>query len=67
MINKDLVRMTAYLPVKLAVLVDVNPELALQMMRHWGNGTKSIPEIWDTVSDAVEGLAPKTPTHRNIM
>lgn len=50
LINRELVKIRTQLPEKLAKLSVQNSQSALDLIRHWGNGTKPIREIWDLVN-----------------
>lgn len=47
LINQEIVKIRAYLPERLAKLSISNTQLALDLIQHWGNGTKPLREIWD--------------------
>jgi hypothetical protein len=46
-IDPEIVRKNAYLPVELAKLSYGNPEAALELLRAWGEGQKPITKLWD--------------------
>lgn len=52
-INPETVKMRALLPAHLAKLSRVNEEAALELLRAWGEGTKSVKLIY---SEVVEEL-----------
>ncbi|MBO0586490.1 hypothetical protein [Sporosarcina sp. E16_8] len=56
-IPKDLIKMNAYLPVKLAELAVDKPEIALGILRAWGEGTKPLRVLWAEVNEALEVLS----------
>ncbi|MED4553901.1 hypothetical protein P9305_14310 [Lysinibacillus capsici] len=51
--NKELIRMYAFLPVKLSELSKVNPEAAIEILQDWGAGRKSIRKLWSATIDAL--------------
>ena len=51
--NKELVRMYAYLPVKLSELSKVDPEAAIKILQDWGSGKKSIRKLWSEIHEAL--------------
>lgn len=56
MIPKELVKMNANLPVKLAELAEEKPDVALLILSAWGNGTKPLRVLWKEVNDALDSL-----------
>lgn len=56
-IPKDLIKSNAYLPVKLAELAADEPEIALNILRAWGEGAKPLRVLWAEVNDALEALS----------
>jgi len=52
--NKELVRMYAYLPVKLSELSKVDPETAIKILQDWGEGKKTIRKLWNAIHEALE-------------
>lgn len=56
MIPKELIKMNAYLPVKLADLAEEDPEQALDILKAWGKGTKTLRVLWREVTDALDAL-----------
>ncbi|MEQ6050011.1 hypothetical protein U2I53_13265 [Lysinibacillus capsici] len=52
--NKELIRMYAFLPVKLSDLSKVNPEAAIKLLQDWGEGKKTIRKLWDEPNKAIE-------------
>lgn len=52
--NEELVRMYAYLPVKLSELSKVDPEAAIKILQDWGSGAKSIRKLWETTINALD-------------
>lgn len=52
--NKELVRMYAFLPVKLSELSKVNPEATIEILQDWGAGRKSIRKLWSATIDALD-------------
>lgn len=52
--NKELVRMYAYLPVKLSQLSKVNPNAAIEILQDWGAGKKSIRKLWKETTDLID-------------
>lgn len=57
MIPQELVKMHAYLPVKLAELAKDEPEIALSILQAWGEGTKTLRVLWAEVCGALEALS----------
>lgn len=53
-IDPEVVKKNAYLPVKLAELSRHNPEAALQLLQAWGEGSKTIKQLWKETSDQLE-------------
>ncbi|MGN7409940.1 hypothetical protein [Sporosarcina sp. SAFN-010] len=51
LINRELVKIRTHLPEKLAKLSVRNSQQALDLIQHWGNGTKPLREIWDLAND----------------
>lgn len=51
---KELVRIYAYLPVKLSELSKVDPEAAIKLLQDWGEGKKTIRKLWDETNKAIE-------------
>lgn len=60
MIDRELVKMNAYLPVKLAELSKFNPDAALLILRAWGEGTKPLRTLWFETSEMLEQLTAKS-------
>ena len=56
MIPQELVKMNAYLPVKLAELAKDEPEMALAILTAWGEGTKTLRVLWKEITDALNAL-----------
>jgi len=56
-IPKELIKMNAYLPVKLAELAVDKPEIALGILIAWGEGTKPLRVLWVEVNEALEVLS----------
>ncbi|WP_312124671.1 hypothetical protein [Lysinibacillus boronitolerans] len=50
---KELVRIYAYLPVKLSELSKVDPEAAIKLLQDWGEGKKTIRKLWKETNDAL--------------
>lgn len=59
MFNSELVKMNAYLPVRLAELAKIDKEKALEILNAWGEGTKPIKVLWKETVDACEALTVK--------
>lgn len=57
MIPLELIKMNAYLPVKLAELATDEPEKALDILVAWGEGTKTLRVLWSEVNDALEEIS----------
>jgi hypothetical protein len=56
LIDRELVRKSAYLPDKLAELSYKNPDAALKLLRDWGEGRKPISQLWDeTLAQLLKG------------
>ncbi len=51
---KELVRIYAYLPVKLSELSKVNPEAAINLLQDWGSGKKTIRKLWKETNDLID-------------
>lgn len=51
---KELVRIYAYLPVKLRDLSKVDPEAAIKLLQDWGEGKKTIRKLWKETNEAIE-------------
>lgn len=51
---KELVRIYAYLPVKLSELSKVDPEAAIKLLQDWGEGNKTIRKFWKETNDALK-------------
>ncbi|QSB12069.1 hypothetical protein JTI58_10880 [Lysinibacillus fusiformis] len=51
---KELVRIYAYLPVKLSELSKVDPEAAINLLQDWGEGKETIRKIWEETHKAIE-------------
>lgn len=51
---KELVRIYAYLPVKLSELSKVDPEAEIKLLQDWGGGKKTIRKLWDETHKAIE-------------
>ena len=56
-IPRELIEMNANLPVKLAELAADEPEIALNILRAWGEGTKTLRVLWSEVTDALEAIS----------
>ncbi|WP_312506894.1 hypothetical protein [Lysinibacillus sp.] len=52
--NKELIKMYAYLPVKLSELSKVDPNAAIGILQDWGNGRKSIRKLWKETTDLID-------------
>ncbi|MFE3573903.1 hypothetical protein [Lysinibacillus sp. NPDC059133] len=52
--NKDLIRMYAYLPVKLSQLSKENPNAAINLLQDWGEGRKTIRKLWKEINDLLD-------------
>ena len=50
---KELVRIYAYLPVKLNELSKVDSEAAIKLLQDWGEGKKTIRKLWAEVNDTL--------------
>ena len=50
---KELVRIYAYLPVKLSELSKVDPEAAIKLLQDWGEGKKTIRKLWKETHEAL--------------
>ncbi|MGG2111947.1 hypothetical protein ABFY60_15715 [Lysinibacillus pakistanensis] len=50
----ELVKIRAFLPVKLTELSNTNEALALEILRMWGNGDKPLRELWQLAHDGLE-------------
>lgn len=57
MFNAELVKMNAYLPVKLGELSKLNEKAAVQLLQEWGEGTKPIKILWKEACEALSTLA----------
>jgi hypothetical protein len=53
-IDRVLVHKMAYLPVKLAELSYKNTEVAMGLLRDWGQGKKPVSQLWKEIEDALE-------------
>lgn len=53
-INPELVMIRAQLPKQLANLAQINPNKALELLQHWGNGTKPLRELTALASEVTE-------------
>jgi len=53
-INMDLVKIRAFLPEKLSELSRVNEPLALKLLRDWGDGKKTLRDLWAAVHEGLE-------------
>lgn len=51
---KELVRIYAYLPVKLSELSKVDPDAAIKLLQDWGEGKKTIRKLWKETNKALE-------------
>lgn len=56
MFNTELVKMNAYLPVRLAELAKMDQEKALEILNAWGEGTKPLKVLWKETVEACEAL-----------
>ena len=56
-IDPEIVRKNAYLPVKLAELSKKDPVKALQLLQEWGEGKKTIKKLWEEISEQLEDVA----------
>lgn len=54
MLPRELLEMNAYLPVKLAELAKSEPNTALELLKAWGEGSKTLRVLWKEVTDALE-------------
>ncbi|MGQ8949828.1 hypothetical protein [Bacillus altitudinis] len=52
-IDFDVVNKNAYLPVKLSELSKVDPSSALEILNHWGEGTKPITVLWEITIEKI--------------
>ncbi len=52
-IDFDIVNKNAYLPVKLSELSKVDPKSALEILNHWGEGTKPITALWELTIEKI--------------
>lgn len=59
MIDKELVKMNAYLPVKLSYLSKINPEAALRILQDWGDGTKPLRKLWEETTNLIDAATSK--------
>lgn len=57
MIPHELVKMNANLPSKLSKLAEDEPEIALSILRSWGEGTKTLRVLWKEVTSALDALS----------
>lgn len=55
-ISKELVKMNAYLPVKLSYLSKFNPDAALEILQAWGDGSKPLKDLWKETEDLLCSL-----------
>lgn len=51
---KELVRIYAYLPVKLSELSKVDPEAAIKLLQDWGEGKKTIRKLWKETNNTLK-------------
>lgn len=56
MITRELIEMHAQLPIKLSQLSKNEPEIAIQILQAWGDGTKTLNVLWSEVTNALEAL-----------
>lgn len=54
MITRELIEMHAQLPIKLSQLSKNEPEIAIQILQAWGDGTKTLNTLWSEVMSALE-------------
>ncbi|MEI2357438.1 hypothetical protein [Mesobacillus zeae] len=54
MISPEIIKMNAYLPVKLAELSYQQPEEALRLLRNWGEGKQPIKILFEEVTDLLQ-------------
>ncbi|WP_332648802.1 hypothetical protein [Lysinibacillus sp. 54212] len=59
-IDPELVRKNAYLPVKLAELAKRKPQVALSLLQDWGEGNKTIKTLWKETVEQLEDAATST-------
>lgn len=50
----ELVKIRAFLPVKLTELSNKNEALALEILRMWGNGDKPLRDLWQLTHEGLE-------------
>lgn len=60
-INHELVKIRAFLPEKLTELSHVNEQLAMNLLRDWGDGKKPIREIWELAEKHLQDMK-----HKNV-
>lgn len=56
-IDKELIRIHAYLPVKLAELSKQNEKAALELLQAWGAGTMTIRKLWQEIQNQLGDAA----------
>ncbi|MED3571916.1 hypothetical protein [Cytobacillus praedii] len=56
-IDPETIKKNAYLPVKLSELAKKNPVVALQLLQDWGEGKKTIKQLWNEVTLELESAA----------
>lgn len=53
-ISMEIVRIRAALPVEIARISRINERVALQIIRDWGEGNKSLRALWDDVCNFID-------------
>ena len=56
--NHEVIKMHSQLPIMLASVSRFNPELTLEVVQAWGDGTKTIREMFKILNDAIQGCNP---------
>lgn len=51
---KELVRIYAYLPVKLSDLSKLDSEAAIKLLQDWGEGKKTIRKLWKETNNTLK-------------
>lgn len=54
MFNTELVKMNAYLPVKLAELSRLDAKATIQIIQAWGDGTKPLKKLWEETCNKLD-------------
>lgn len=54
MFNTELVKMNAYLPVKLGELSKHDEKAAIQILQAWGDGTKPLKVLWKETCEKLD-------------